>query len=749
MSPGYDDQDALMASSALLVVVAPDLTVLNATQAYLEATHRERAAVVGRSLLEVFPERPSEPGATNPQAVRTSIEAAARTRRPDRVGPLRYDVQRPDGGFDERYWNLTSSPVLGPDGEIRAIVHHAEEVTAQVTLKRREASILESFTDAFFALDRDWRFTYVNAHAENLLGHRSGDLLGTTVWEAFPGVVGSEFETIYRRTADERAPLSITEYYPDHDRWYEAHTHPGTPGGITVYFRDVSERIAAEKRLRENEERYRTLFESIDEGFCVIDLVFGADGEAEDFRYLEINPAFEGLTGLSPEVALSGKTVRQMIPEYEDFWIETYGRVARTGRPESATSEVKGLNRWFEVSAARVGGPGSSRVGVVFNDITVRVRAEQERERLLGALRAEREKLRSVFEQAPAFMALLRGDDFTFEYANQAYVGLVGGRDLIGKTLLEALPEVANQGFFDLLRNVVATGEPFVGREIGVRLQRAPGEEPEERFLDFVYQPVREADGTIDAVLTHGVDVSDQVAARRKARVMNEELEAKVAERTRELQEAIREAEGFNYSIAHDLRAPLRAISSTASLLLQDLGTRLDEADRELLERQSFNAGRLGRLIDELLRLSRLSRVEVRREAIDMTAKARSVAEELDPARRIEVQEGMAAAGDKGLVRTVFQNLIGNAFKFSPDASIVRVGQTDSAFWVRDAGVGFDMKYADKLFLPFVRLVTEEEFEGTGIGLANVERIVRRHGGRVWVESALGEGAAFFFTLGG
>ncbi|RYG34989.1 histidine kinase, partial [bacterium] len=136
------------------------------------------------------------------------------------------------------------------------------------------------------------------------------------------------------------------------------------------------------------------------------------------------------------------------------------------------------------------------------------------------------------------------------------------------------------------------------------------------------------------------------------------------------------------------------------------------------------------------------------REAIDMTAKAYSVAAELDPTRSVEVAEGMRASGDRNLVRTVLQNLIGNAFKFSPVDSVVTVGQTDDVFWVRDRGIGFDMAYAPKIFLPFERLVTEGEFEGTGIGLANVERIVKRHNGRVWAESEPGHGATFYFTLG-
>jgi signal transduction histidine kinase len=239
-------------------------------------------------------------------------------------------------------------------------------------------------------------------------------------------------------------------------------------------------------------------------------------------------------------------------------------------------------------------------------------------------------------------------------------------------------------------------------------------------------------------------------ASEEKLRALNAELEARVEERTRELQEAVRESEGFNYAIAHDLRAPLRAIVSTSSILVEEAGPKLSEDHRFLLVRQAANATRLGTLIDELLRLSRLARAKVRCLPLDMTAKAQGVAEveAAEWSGAVEVQEGMTAEGDPDLVRILLHNLIGNACKFSSSGGTVRVGQRGKVFYVSDQGVGFDMRYAERIFQPFERLVPESEFPGTGIGLANVERIVRRHGGRVWAEAEVGKGATFFFTLG-
>ncbi|CAN5420327.1 hypothetical protein BH11ARM2_BH11ARM2_37910 [soil metagenome] len=248
----------------------------------------------------------------------------------------------------------------------------------------------------------------------------------------------------------------------------------------------------------------------------------------------------------------------------------------------------------------------------------------------------------------------------------------------------------------------------------------------------------------------------ERARAEERLREANEELEERVAERTEQLQAAIKESEAFNYSISHDLRAPLRSIVATSRILLEDLEATLDAEHLKQLERQAHNATRLGVLIDELLRLSRLGRVEVHRTEMDLTELVEELVVEMERANmtqgcRIEVQPGMRAKGDPRLVRLVYSNLLENACKFSPEGGRVWVGHAkrgeDDVFSVQDEGVGFDMAYAHKLFLPFERLVTEAEFPGTGIGLANVERIVRRHGGHVWAESEPGRGASFYFTL--
>ncbi|MGE5468573.1 MAG: ATP-binding protein [Ignavibacteria bacterium] len=246
---------------------------------------------------------------------------------------------------------------------------------------------------------------------------------------------------------------------------------------------------------------------------------------------------------------------------------------------------------------------------------------------------------------------------------------------------------------------------------------------------------------------------------RVEARILqlNETLEQRVRARTAELEQANKDLESFSYSVSHDLRAPLRALNGYARIIEEDEGERLSPAGKEMLARIWANADRMGALIDDMLQFSRVGRDELRRETIDMTALARAVAEELQadhPGAQVNVAELPPAEGDAAMMRQVWANLIGNGLKFSSKTAqpSIDVGseQADAGpvYFVRDNGTGFDMAFAGRLFGVFQRLHAADQYPGTGAGLAIVKRIVERHGGRVWAESAPGAGATFRFTLG-
>jgi light-regulated signal transduction histidine kinase (bacteriophytochrome) len=271
--------------------------------------------------------------------------------------------------------------------------------------------------------------------------------------------------------------------------------------------------------------------------------------------------------------------------------------------------------------------------------------------------------------------------------------------------------------------------------------------------------PLLEGDGNIREWVGTCTDITERKRAEEEVRRLNAELEQRVIQRTSQLEASNRELEAFTYSVSHDLRAPLRHISGFSKILTEEFGPNLPAEAQHHVQRIQEGTRRMGLLVDDLLNLGRIGRHEVKLQVTGLSSIVNEVVDELKPewaGRQVawRVDNLPFVECDPGLIKQAFQNLLSNAVKFTRprDHAVIEIGQQDKdgtpVVFVRDNGVGFNMKYSDKLFGVFQRLHRPEDFEGTGVGLATVQRIIQKHGGRIWAEAELDKGATFYFTLG-
>ena len=611
-------------------------------------------------------------------------------------------------------------------------------------------ALIDSADDAIISKTLEGIITSWNKGAQRIFGYTAEEAIGKPVLMLIPSDHQDEepailarirageriehYETI-RKTKDGRLiDISLTVSpikKPD-----------GEIIGASKIAREITDIKRAKKQIQASEERYRTLFTSIDEGFCIIEMMFDDNGKPVDYRFLEINPAFEKLTGIPAEEALRGTPVSQLVPNFEDRWYQLYGSVALTGQNVRSEEGSEAMGRWFDINAFRVGGEGSKKVAVLFNNVTERKKGEQERERLLNELEAERTKLAYLFSNAPAFVATLRGPKHVFELTNPAYLQLIGHRDVIGKPVREALPEVIGQGFFEILDNVFKTGKAFTGREVTVELRHEPEGPPVQRFVDFVYQPIFEADKAVSGIFVHGIDVTDQVQARKDA------------------EQANRAKDEFLATLSHELRTPLNAILGWSKMMTD---SRLSGEDQHrALETIHRNARIQAQLIEDILDVSRIISGKLKLEVrpIELTAVIESAVESILPAaqaKEIRLQRVLDSgssmiSGDSNRLQQIIWNLLSNAVKFTPKGGRVQIRleriNSHVEIIVTDTGTGISPEILPHIFDRFKQADTTStrKYGGLGLGLAIVRHLVEMHGGTVEAESG-GEGRGSTFTV--
>jgi PAS domain S-box-containing protein len=655
------------------------------------------------------------------------------------------------------YYEYTFVPLLAPDGTVESIGGHTRDTTerrrAEEQLRRATDRLEAAHTAAELGM---WSW---DVQADHLIADRNlAFFFGIDERAAAEGMSAEPYilrvhpddqPLMRERLADALAQggTYAVEYRvlgaDGTERWVasrgraklDAHGKPQWLNGVVL---DVTERKRAEEALRQGEAKYRALFESIDEGFCLIELLFDAGGTAHDYRFLEANPAFEKQSGL---VGAVGRTIRELVPNHDEHWFTTYGTVALTGVSARFENFAAGMRRFFDVYAFRTGEPHERQVAVLFKDITAKKAAEAERQRLLQEVQAERQRLEQVFAQAPVAIVVFRGPEFVIELANPFYQALVPGKELVGRRFAEVVPELG-QHVWDAFHRVLDTGEPFVANEWLVPYDRDRDGVPEEHWFNVVYHPLRDSDGPVTGMVAVCSEVTTQVLARQELERVNRGLEE------------------FAHVASHDLQEPLRMVNSYSQLLVRRLGKDVTDEQKAFVGFIQGGVKRMETLIQDLLAYSRTVHT-----VDEMVTSEASLEEALAQALTVVdtslTETGAAIThvplptvrGDTTQLSHVFQNLLSNALKYrKPDTPLevhisARRQEGEWVISVRDNGIGFDPGQAERIFGLFKRLHRDDEYPGTGLGLAICRRIIERYGGKMWAESELGKGSTFHFSL--
>jgi len=601
-------------------------------------------------------------------------------------------------------------------------------------------TIFNRINDAVISIDNDWRYTFLNdaALANHPLGRAK--TIGKKLWEVHPEVKGTIFEEKFKEAILTKAVTHAEAYYEPFQTWFAARAYP-SDNGLTIFYQDVSERKKTEQKASLAIKELADYKYALDESSIVaITDQKGRILHAND-NFCRISKyALEELIGQDHRIINSGYHSKDFI---KDLWRTIAG--GKIWKGELRNKAKDGTIYWVDTTIVPfVDEQGKPYQYVAIrSDITGRKEAEQ---RIIQS-----EKIyRTIASSIPGSAISLLDREYRFLLVEGDLVESLklSKGDMAGRRADEIVDARRYQEL------VPDWQRAFAGETVVHEINR----ETYDVILKII--PIREEDGTILKVMNVAIDITALKEAQRGIIELNRGLEEKVMQRTAQLKRANEELEAFSYSVSHDLRAPLRGIIGFIAILEEEYGTVFDKEGRRLLSVISRNATGMGKLIDDLLSFFRTSQQPLVKTRIDSEELVDKVIAELmqrRPAGSAPVtwQRTLLPPvnADLNTIKQVWLNLLSNALKYSSNcpAPVITIGsfnkEMEHVFFVRDNGVGFDQAYADKLFRVFQRLHSNEEFEGTGVGLALVGKIISRHGGTVRADGKPGGGACFFFSL--
>ncbi len=673
----------------------------------------------------------------------------------------------------------TRASVTGGEEEIAKLGNSLNQMLDALARNKNELraaslytrSLIDASLDPLVTISPQGKITDVNEMTERVTGRKRTELIGTDFSGYFtePDKAREGYHQVFQEGFVTDYPLTI-RHQDGHitDVLYNASVYRDEVGevlGVFAAARDITERKQAEEALRNSEKRYRLLVESAP--MCIHEI--GLDG-----RISSMNRAGLTMMGVAEECKIQGF-----------LYLDAVCDADRERIGDLLAKAYAGEASYFEFKAS---GPGESMFKSCFvpiknqdgsviklmgitEDITERKRAEDEIKELnrnlerrvvertaqleaeirqrasaQAALQESETRFRAITTHNPDHL-MMQDSGLRYTFVMNPQLGLTV-QDMLGKTDYDFLTHDDAERLAALKRQILATG---VAEHIETSLVAKDGQ---LEYFDGAYIPKQNAEGKTDGLIGYFRNVTERKHNEEQIQHLNHELQ----QRAHELEAANKELESFSYSVSHDLRTPLRAIDGFSHILLDDYADKLDDEGKRLLHVVRDNTGKLEQLIDDILKFSRTSRTEMVFSEIDMEGLAHEVYEGLlgvagGHGLKVEIGHIPPAQGDRAMLRQVFVNLLSNAIKFSRAnaAPMIKVGCSsagnEAVYFVQDNGAGFDMKYADRLFGVFQRLHTESEFEGTGIGLAIVKRVITRHGGRVWAEGKPNAGATIYFAL--